>query len=202
MNVGFYQYNDSGEIVQTGSCPEEWIYLQNRPGLTTVVGVATTDSHYVDENGVLKEISPRPSLQHRINRVLGVWEDHRSVTDATAPALDRIDQLAGKARLRYITSVPGQAETYQKKEEQARTWAASNFSGEPPSFIAAEASALGRDPVAVAQEIIGLANYWMNFKGPEIEACRRKWKVAVESATSVIQVDNLIIQAIAELDSL
>ena len=143
-----------------------------------------------------------PGDGYSFNWTTKQWEDPRSITDAAAPALDRIDQLAGKARLRYITSVPGQAETYTKKEEQARTWAATGFVGDAPSFIAAEATALGRTPQSVATEIIGLADYWANSKGPQIEACRRKWKVAVESATSVIQVDNLIIQAIAELDSL
>lgn len=202
MNVSYYQYNDSGEIVQTGSCPEEWIDLQNRPGLTTVVGFATTDSHYVDENGVLREISPRPSLQHRINRVLGVWEDTRSVADAIASALNRVDQIAGQARLRYITSVPGQAETYAKKEEQARAWASAAFWGAAPSFIAAEAAALGVSAQSVAEEVISLADFWANVKGPQIEATRRKWKVSIEAATTVLQVDQMVESAKAELDAL
>lgn len=97
-------------------------------------------------------------------------------------ALDQIDQAAGTVRLRYITSVPGQAETYQRKEQQAREWKAAGYAGTPPVFVAAEAAALGQDPVDVADYIIETADQWGNFKGPQIEATRRKWKVAIEQA--------------------
>lgn len=97
-------------------------------------------------------------------------------------ALDQIDQAAGTVRMRYITSVPGQAETYQRKEQQAREWKDAGFVGTPPVFVAAEADALGQDPVDVADYIIETADQWGNFKGPQIEATRRKWKVAIEQA--------------------
>lgn len=59
---------------------------------------------------------------------------------------------------------------------------AGGFSGQAPGFIAAEAEALNLNPIAVATEVIQLADYWANVKGPEIEATRRKWKVAIEAA--------------------
>lgn len=147
-------------------------------------------------------LPPPPTPAHVFNWATKQWEDPRTLDQIKAEALDQVDIAAGKARLRYITSVPGQAETYQKKEQQAREWAAASFAGDPPSFIAAEAAALGRDPQAVATEVIGLADYWGNVKGPQIEACRRKWKVAIEAATDSTHVDSLLASARAELEAL
>lgn len=104
------------------------------------------------------------------------------VATARSDALQGVDDAAGKARLRYITSIPGQSETYQRKEQQARAWAAAEFAGQAPSFIAAEAEALNISAESVAIEVMQLADYWANVKGPQIEATRRKWKVAIEAA--------------------
>ena len=113
-----------------------------------------------------------------------------------------VDGAAGQARLRYITSVPGQAETYTRKETQARTWAAAGFTGPAPSFIAAEATALGVTPQSVAENVIALADSWENGKGPEIEAARIGGKAAITAATDAAGVEVAMQAAIAALDSL
>jgi hypothetical protein len=112
------------------------------------------------------------------------WVFPKSETwqEAKTRALQAVDNEAGQTRLKYITSVPGQSETYQRKEQQAREWQAAGFTGNPPPFIGAEAIALEMDAQAIALNIITLSDYWSNIKGPEIEATRRKWKVAIETA--------------------
>lgn len=144
----------------------------------------------------------RPSDVHQFDWATKSWIDPRSLTDLKAQGLILVDDLAGAARLRYITSVPGQAETYAKKEQQARAWAAESFAGEAPSFIAAEAQALNVSAQSVALEVIGLADYWSNIKGPQIEATRRKWKVAIEAASDPSLIQGLVDAARAELDAL
>lgn len=129
-------------------------------------------------------------------------EADAEVESARMSALYVVDAEAGRARLRYITSVPGQAETYTRKEQQAREWAAAGFAGPAPSFISAEASALGRAPQAVAEEVIGLADQWANVTGPEIEATRRKWKVRIAAAESVDAINALQADAIDDLAGL
>lgn len=119
-----------------------------------------------------------------------------------AQALASVDNAAGAARLRYITSVPGQAETYIRKEQQARTWAASGYTGAAPSFIAAEATALGLDPQDVADEIIATADDWENGKGPEIEAARLQGKAAVRAATTESALSAAELAAIAALQAI
>lgn len=114
----------------------------------------------------------------------------------------RVDGEAGQARLRYITSVPGQAETYTRKEAQARAWQASGFAGAAPSFIAAEAAALGVPAQQVAEEVIGLADFWEQAKGPEIEAARIAGKAAVRAATSEASILAAADAAVQALEAL
>lgn len=147
---------------------------------------AFTAGAYV-ENGILKEKPAQPTNSH-----VWSWEhkewlydsalQNANTTRLLVDSLATIDTAAGNTRLKYITSVPGQSETYQRKEEQARAWQATSFAGDAPSFIAAEATALSISAQALALQIIALADYWGNVKGPQIEAARRKAKVAIESA--------------------
>jgi hypothetical protein len=138
-------------------------------------------------DGQVRARDVQPSPGHKWDWPTLAWiRDDELARDAntavTAAALQDIDDMAGRVRLRYITSIPGQSETYQRKEQQAREWSASGFLGAPPSFIAAEALALNVGAEALAAQVIDLADFWVNVKGPEIEACRRQWKVAVISA--------------------
>lgn len=196
----------NGEIVKTVSCPPSMIEAQIKDGQAWIESLESHSwmTHKVVQ-GELVELSEArvpPTPEHQWDDENLIWVDPVTLSDRKSTALARIDEFAGAARLRYITSVPGQAETYAKKEEQARQWASSGFTGNAPSFIAAEATALNRDPISVAQEIIGLADIWSNYKGPEIEACRRKWKVSVENALSNEEVNVLLSQAENELSTL
>lgn len=146
--------------------------------------------------------SMRPQYPARWSNTTMQWVPIWNPSTYIPTALSRIDDLAGYARLRYITSVPGQAETYAKKEQQANEWAAASFAGDPPSFIAAEASALNIPPIDLANQIILLANQWSNVKGPQIEATRRKWKVAAEQATTPQELESILAQAESELNAL
>lgn len=113
-----------------------------------------------------------------------------------------IDDAAGRARLRYITDIPGQQATYTRKEQQAREWAAAGFTGAAPSFIAAEAAALGIGAQLLAEQVIALADYWAEVKGPEIEAARIKHKAAIRAATTEADVRAVCELALAELGAM
>lgn len=113
-----------------------------------------------------------------------------------------VDGVAGQARLRYISSAPGQAETYLRKETQARTWQAGGYVGSPPSFVAAEAAALGEDPIDVAEGIIAQADLWENGKGPEIEATRIAGKAVIRDAVDEAAIETALADTIAALDAL
>ena len=124
---------------------------------------------------------------------------HPPITLDTAQtaALSAIDAAAGAARARYITTVAGQAETYLRKEDQARAY---KLAGYPSTstvaypLVLAEAQAIyGSTPTstqikAAADGIISQADDWM-AKAMEIERVRRVGKIAVSSATSVAAVN-------------
>lgn len=216
--IDFVLFDAQGQIESSISVASEAIAAQcaSDMGLSYCFGTGSRSVHYV-ESGQIQEYSSeaKEKLKHgsRDWHTWSVsekdWIDNRSeamkaehLAASARAALGSIDCFAGAARLRYITSVPGQAETYAKKEQQARSWAAESFAGEAPSFIAAEARALGVSAQSVAIEVIGLADYWSNIKGPQIEATRRKWKVAIDSASDPSLIPGLVDAARAELDAL
>jgi hypothetical protein len=98
--------------------------------------------------------------------------------------------------------VPCQAETYQRKGEQARQWAAAAYAGNAPAFIAAEAIATNVTAQQVAEQVIQLADYWSGVKGPEIEAARRKWKVRLAACVDGHAVQQTLADGLAELEGL
>lgn len=151
-------------------------------------------------NGEVALVPESPGPWHRWDWGVKQWLPQ--LPEAILDALDRVDTAAGRARLSYITDVPGQQATYARKEQQARDWLAAGFAGPAPSFIAAEASALGVQPQLLAQQVLELAEFWAEVKGPEIEAARIKWKAAVRSATTLEAVQAAIDAALAELEAL
>lgn len=200
MNYAIYSAAP-GRILRTGHCSPDTIELQLRTGeaYIEVSNDINDATHYINSSGQPTTYPEKPSQFHAFDFAAGQYADQRTSQDF-ANATDRlargslaaIDTAAGNARLKYITSVPGQSETYQRKEEQARAWQAASFAGDAPSFIAAEATALAIDAQVLTLQIIALADYWGNVKGPQIEAARRKAKVAIESAGTD---DSLIIAA-------
>lgn len=207
----FTSYNKiTGEIEGNISCS---VCTTPSPDNITgyIVGEFLPNEYYVDvateqpvpyTSEVMQAKASRPTYPARWSNTSMQWEAIWNPDTFIPVALSKIDDMAGYARLRYITSVPGQAETYAKKEQQANEWAAASFAGDPPSFIAAEASALNIPPIDIANQIILLANQWSNIKGPQIEATRRKWKVAAEQATTPQELESILAQAESELNAL
>ena len=203
MTIAIYFKSTTRAITQVLQAPDLTTFPDPGPDELAVLSETTPAlPGWVDEKGLPCPMPERPTAHHQINWTTRTWEDARTIQLAVNVGLDEIDRCAGQARLRYITSVPGQAETYAKKEEQARAWASAAYWGDPPSFIAAEAEALNVTPQSVAEEVIALADFWANVKGPQIEATRRKWKVSLEGAHTPSEVDSMVEAARVELDAL
>lgn len=210
MSISFTVFSKStGAVIRTGCCSEQDFDLQSGPDEVVCDGGIDPSKYYLKDGAPtqyseeqLSARGNRPNIYSHWSNITMVWEDGRDFDEIKRQGLNTVDDLAGAARLRYITSVPGQAETYAKKEQQARVWAAESFAGYAPSFIAAEAQALGVSAQSVALEVIALADFWSNIKGPQIEATRRKWKVAIDSASDPSLIPGLVVSARAELDAL
>lgn len=87
-----------------------------------------------------------------------------------------IDTEAELIRRSFLTPGEGQAMTYQRKEAEARAWAADNAAATP--FLTAEAAARGMTLPELAAEVIQLADSWVVI-GSAIEGLRMGAKTAI-----------------------
>lgn len=125
------------------------------------------------------------------------WRYTETLEEVKQQAYNDIDAVAGSARLRYITDVPGQQAVYMVKLEQATQYLLDPSSVVP--YIQAEADALQTTLQIAAQQIVDRANLWNNIVGPQIEGIRRKNKLAVDVATTVDEVYSIRTLNAAEL---
>ncbi|CAD7335405.1 hypothetical protein FIV32_02385 [Sphingomonadales bacterium 58] len=98
----------------------------------------------------------------------------------------RIDQQAGACRSHFITSVPGQAQTYQRKEAEARAWTEGDEVANPDHypFMLAEASVRGVTVAQVRDEIMEQVNQLVPLAAM-IEAKRIHAKRLVDAAEDI-----------------
>ncbi len=129
----------------------------------------------------------------------GQWRQSWTVSDRTsselaivkAAMLAQIDQLAERARLRFITAGEGQAMTYIAKNAEALAWFTDTAALTP--FLAAEARALGITIAALAADVRQQALAWQ-LVGAAIEAVRRGLKVAVGGAATFAALEAISIE--------
>lgn len=112
-----------------------------------------------------------------------------------------IDSIATSIRLKYTT--PYMDDIYREKAEQAVEYAAANYPIDTTNypFIQAEANAIGGTPQQAADSIITARQQWMT-KMVDIEEERRKGKVNINAAITVVDVENAYNSAIAALQLL
>jgi len=125
------------------------------------------------------------------------------LNDAIARAKDAVDRSAGDARGRYITVVPGQAETYTAKALEAERFLADpapDMAKYP--MISAEMQAMGYpDGTSAANAILTVRAQWMAL-GAQIEQIRLKAKRDIEAATTIQQVAQIRHAAVQQLEGL
>lgn len=98
----------------------------------------------------------------------------------------RIDVAAGEERSKYITDVPGQAQTYQRKEDEARRWVEGDETAHPVlyPFMIAEATMRAVPVAQVRDEILAQVNALAPLAAM-IEAKRICAKRAVDAAEDI-----------------
>jgi hypothetical protein len=133
---------------------------------------------------------------------------YTSLSDAVDSLKQNIDEAAGSARLRYITSVPGQEAVYLEKMVQAKAYLAEAV--EPTDmigyeYIEAEATATGMTRQAVAERINAVAVLWNTTISPQIESLRISSKDQLDALTEPNTVQDAVTigrAAIATLNSI
>lgn len=115
-----------------------------------------------------------------------------------------IDAAAGRARQRYITTAPGQSETYTAKYADAKAYLAAGSPSEASAYpwVAAESQATGQAPAQAAQTIKATGDAWNLTLGPAIEAARIGGKTALASLATLVELQNHVAQVVATLDAI
>lgn len=96
----------------------------------------------------------------------------------------KIDGEAGAFRSRFITDAPGQAQTYERKEREARDWVEGTSDPNDFPFMSAEATVTGKTIAQVRDSILAQVNALVPLAA-QIEAHRIKAKQDVSSTNNV-----------------
>ena len=113
----------------------------------------------------------------------------------------KVDTAAGEARLRYLTSIPGQDATYGAKLADAQKFIADGYHEENIEdypWLAGEVRTYGLTPTASAQAIITINSSWTSL-GTLIEEVRLKAKKDIRDSTSVRSIHSIATVAINTL---
>lgn len=161
-------------------------------------------SYYLDPNGNYYEGDPQPGDIEVPERPApdaqwqnGAWV--RNLKLLQSQACDQIDQAAGKARGKYITTVDGQEEVYNLKIQEAQkyTSASSPVATDYP-HLNAEATETNDTIANVANLVINTYNAWLPLSA-KIEGYRRGGNVAVNNATDPAGVQAALDVALVNL---
>lgn len=120
-----------------------------------------------------------PSLLSTPGIDMGLLRDHMK---------DQIDAEAGAIRKLFITDVPGQAQTYERKEAEARRWQDGDDLTDFP-FMAAEAEASGKSVAEICSSIL-TAVATLTPIAARIEGKRMAAKRAMDEAADLLALVN------------
>lgn len=116
----------------------------------------------------------------------------RVLADVKTQAKAEINQLAGEARARFITVIPGQEMLYLEKKAEAKRWLeAQNPSLQDYPLLAAEVNITAIDAPALANLWMQMAAQW-SVVAATIEAMRMAYINNVTGAANVATVDAMM----------
>lgn len=183
-------------VVATASLPVSNEYL-SESGTTQVEGNGTIGDAVFQGTVVVK-----PSPRHILDVANKTWLPPTDwLATAKKSANNEIDIKAGQARSKYITSVPGQSETYTAKYEDAKAFVAAGYPLNTTDYpwVKADSEAYGITPEQSANNIIALRNAWTNI-GATVEKIRLGGKTQVNAATTVAEINTIVSQTVATLE--
>mgnify|MGYP001171571220 CR=1 FL=1 len=168
--------------------------------------VVVSDVDYFVFNGAITQFPTKPSNYHEWDWPSLSWVlPARAVSNARTRGAATIDAAAGRARSRYITTVPGQDATYTVKYAEALDYIAAGYPSDlsPYPFIAGESQPNAwMTPTQAATRIATLGGYWREVVGPAIEGARINGKDALDSLTDPAAIDAHVAAVVANLDAI
>ena len=184
------------EAIYAAQANEQWIQSEE---------VISDETHFVF-NAAFTPFPARPSSHHQWDWHSLAWVlPSSAVADAKVQGAVAIDAAAGRARSRYITTVPGQGETYTAKYQEALDYIAAGYPSDlsPYPFVVGESQPnTWMTPTQAATRIATLGGYWREVIGPAIEAARINGKDALDSLTDPAAIDAHVAAVVANLDAI
>jgi hypothetical protein len=148
--------------------------------------------HVVPSAIDVTERVPQPLIGWRYDRATDAFVPppafSRPESHVKREAIARVNQLAGECRARYLTTVPGQAETYLLKSDELEAYDAAVAAGQPilPAaypILFTEALATGTTLAETADLVRTTRAQWVQLAAV-VEGMRRGAIVAIEQATT------------------
>jgi hypothetical protein len=124
----------------------------------------------------------------------------KNINDIKLTALSNIDTEAGKSRLQYITTAPGQSEIYTEKTEEALDYisAIGTIDDSSYPFIIAEANASNITCIEAAKLILSKKSQWINIAA-KIEEVRRRGKIDIINCDTIDDIAKVEQDVISQL---
>lgn len=186
-------HNEASLIAQDG---EQWIQSD----------AVVSDADCFVLNSALTQFPAKPSGCHEWDWPSLSWVLPASaVLHARAQGAATIDAAAGRARSRYITTVPGQGETYTAKYQEALAYIAAGYPADltPYPFVSGESQPnTWMTPIQAATRIATLGGYWREVIGPAIEAARINGKDALDALGDVAAIDAHVAAVVLTLEEI
>lgn len=171
------------------------------PAPSGAAAISFSDGEMLSASGALPEYELVNGVVTHVGPPLAMAQEQANAA---------IDVQAGQTRLKYITNVPGQPDTYTQKATDATNYKAAGYplaSLANYPWVQGETFALyGTAPTAAqaqaaADGILNVLSTW-TAKGAAIEQQRRAGKISVGNATTVAAVQTALQNAIAALQGL
>jgi len=118
-------------------------------------------------------------------------------------AFTKIDDAAGRARSRYVTTSPGQDAVYTLKAADAESYKSKGYPHDTTKykFIEAEMAATGMSAKDVADMLIQIKSQWI-LLAAGIEQVRLSGKNLIKTKTTKEEIDAITSQTISVLDGI
>lgn len=100
-------YNQSGEILRSGSCPDSMVELQIQPGEYYIEGTLSAYTYYVDvDNKVLVPFPTKPSEYHIFDHTTKQWVDPRTSETQWSVVREERNKLLAASDWTQLPDVP------------------------------------------------------------------------------------------------
>ena len=159
--------------------------------------------YYINGTLIWKSADPQPS----VSQIAEAWEEYDAISIVVATeerkrfALRKVEEIAEKKRLEYVTGGSAQSMVYEQKYREAKSFLTEGGDLSEYPFIAMEAPLRNMTPTAFATFIIDRRNQWAQI-GAAIEQLRFQAKAAIKATDDEAEIASIIETYTADIEAI